>query len=93
MKVTFEFNINKLISRPEFGIDIFVEVNYLLIELSFGDIRGLDKEWNPVVSTVAIKVGCMEIISVNEISATLIDKDNDVNLILSINKFTNSLVD
>jgi hypothetical protein len=93
MKVILEFDVNKLVSRPEFRINIFVEFNYLLIVLSFGDVWGLDEKRNPVVSAIAIKVGCMEVISINEISSAFVNEDNDVNLILCINELSDSLVD
>lgn len=93
MKVVLEFDVNKLVSRPEFRINIFVEFNYLLIVLSFGDVWGLDEKRNPVVSAIAIKVSCMEVISINEISSAFVNEDNDVNLILCIDKLSDSLVD
>jgi hypothetical protein len=85
MKISFEFNIDKLVGRPKFGIYIFVELNDLLVILSFGDFRGLDKKRNPIVSSIAVKVSCMEVISIDEIFTALINEDNNVNLIITIN--------
>lgn len=65
----------------------------MLIVLGFGDVWGLDEKRNPVISAIAIEVGCMEVISINEISSAFVNEDNDVNLILCINKLSDSLVD
>lgn len=92
VKLVFKFNVNELIGRPEFGVNCFVEVNNFLIELSFSDIRSLDEEGNPVISTEAVEMSGKEIVSNEEVSSTFINEDNNVDLVLGINIGSISLV-
>ena len=81
MEISFEFDINYLIGKPEFGVDIFMELDNSLVEFSLGHFWGLDEEGNPFVSAVAVEVGGVEIISVNEVASSFVQVDYDVELV------------
>ena len=84
MQVILELDIYQLVSRPEFGIDSFVELDYLLVIFSFGHIWSLHKERNPIISPVAIEMCGQEIISIHIVFSILIDIDHHVDLVASI---------
>ena len=81
MKIFFEFDINHLISKPEFRIDIFMELDNSLVEFGLGHIWSLDEEGDPFISAVAVEVGSVEIISVNEVASSFIEVDHNVELV------------
>ena len=54
MEFIFEFNIDKLIGKPEFRVNIFMEFYYSLVEFGFWNLWGLDEERYPFVSTETV---------------------------------------
>jgi len=69
------------------------ETDYFLVILSLGHVRGADKQRNPIVSTIAIQMSSMEIVSLEIISSVLIDKHDNIDLISLVNIFFKPLKD
>lgn len=93
VQVALEFDVDKLVGRPEFGVDSLEELHDLLVELSLGDIWGLDEERDPIVAAIAVEVGSQEIVTIDEVSSAFIDEDDDVDLVVGINILFEPLVD
>jgi hypothetical protein len=60
------------------------ELNDLLVVLGFGDIGGLNKEGDPIVTAVALEAGGEEVVSVDEVVSVGVDEDDDVDLVAGV---------
>lgn len=94
MKSVLELDVDQLVGRPELGVDGIVELNNALVLLGFGDIGSFNEEGNPVVATIGIEVGGQEVVAIDVVLSALIDVDDNVDLVASIDVlFGNALVD
>lgn len=93
VEVVPEADVDQLVGGPELGVDVFIELYDLLVELCLGDVGRLDEERNPVVSAVAVEVGGEEVVAVDEVLAAFVDEDHDVDLVLGVDVGADSVVD
>lgn len=84
MQTIFESDVLQLIGRPVFGVDRLEEFDNTLVVLCFCGIGSSNEEGDPVVSASTVEMGCMEIVSVHEVAAFLVNVDDHVDLIASI---------
>jgi len=63
-----------------------------LIVNGFGHIGSLNKQRNPVISTVAVKVSSQKVISIDVVSSAFVNENNNVNLVLRINELPQTRV-
>ena len=85
MEIVFKFYVHQLIGEPEFGVDVFVEFYDSLVEFCLRNFWGLDEEGDPFVSSEAVEVGGVEVISIDEVASSFIKIGDDVDLVSSIN--------
>lgn len=56
VEVILELNVDQLVGSPEFRVNRVEEFDDLLVEFSFGDLRSLDEEGDPIVTAVAVEM-------------------------------------
>ena len=93
MKVILELDVNELIGAPELRVDLLVELDDMLIVLGLGHVGGAHEERNPVVAAVGVEVSGQEVVAVNVVAALLVDEDDDVDLVSTINVVFLTLID
>ena len=92
VEIVFEFDVDQLVTIPEFRVDFLVELNDVLVVLSLCHIGGLDKQRNPVITAIRIKVSGQEVVAVDIVATLLVNKDHNVDLVAAINKVFLALV-
>ena len=85
MEVFFESDLFHLVGRPELRVDALEEFNSSLVVLSIRYFRSFHKKRNPIVSTKAIEMSGVEVVSIDKVATILVNIDNNVDLLSWVN--------
>lgn len=84
MQTVFELDVFQLVSRPVFGVDALEELHDVLVVLRFGHVGSRNEERDPIVATCAVEISGVEIVPVHEVASLLVDVDDHVDLVASV---------